>query len=212
MVLHEKSEKNISRGICVFVLDDNQQVMYNHIINFQKEENIMIKSQFDILRNFNLTEFKEGAPVVSWNTPSVTFKYVCGPDSADNVIVKGSNDQYMLHNIYELECAKMSPFAWVENKPVYRGDILEYCFDGETKEIVVASFNEHMHHIICTKNNSYYTEYLQWPSKFVTRYINVYPNTTAQSGLVRLYKSRDSADQSADDQRIACIEVFIPKG
>jgi len=173
----------------------------------------MIKSQFDILRNFNLTEFKEGAPVVSWNTPSVTFKYVCGPDSADNVIVKGSNDQYMLHSIYELECAKMSPFAWVENKPVYRGDILEYCNDGETKEIVVASFNEHMHHIICTKNNSYYTECLQWPSKFVTRYINVYPNThNKKNGLVSLYNSRDSADQYAVDQRIACIEVFIPKG
>ena len=81
----------------------------------------------DLLRPFDLEAAKAGAPVqILGRAPELT--YVAGPDSAGKYIFKVPDGRFTRPETCEVEKLRMAPLAWVEGRPVYRGDRLYSSF------------------------------------------------------------------------------------
>lgn len=79
------------------------------------------KKDYSLLRPFDLEAAKAGEAICFKGVESSTsVTYVAGPDKAENIIcdVGGYFKEYFHTALW------MAPLAWVEGKPVYKGDVL----------------------------------------------------------------------------------------
>lgn len=116
----------------------------------------------------------------------------------------------------ENNCYYMKPLAWVEGKPVYKGDVL-YSTHSSNYKYIVSKGNEHYIHSESneTKANCESTSHLTWnkPKQKVKRkiWINVYPELedADEHFIGSWYSSKKGADCGASLNRIACAETEI---
>ena len=89
----------------------------------------------------------------------------------------------------------MMPLAWVEGKPVYKGDVL-YRKEDNSKTTIL---NYTSHEISCLD------DVFMWQKPKTRRvgWINIY----AQKGNVNIHHSKERADTCAGDTRLACIKI-----
>ena len=81
----------------------------------------------DLLRPFDLEAAKAGAPVqILGRAPKLT--YVAGPDSAGKYIFTVPDGRFTRPEGCEVEKLRMAPLAWVEGRPLYKGDRLYSSF------------------------------------------------------------------------------------
>ena len=88
----------------------------------------MESKNLELLRPFDLEAAKRGGAICTDKLEDV--KYVDGPDECSNVVIKG-------RCYFILQCHRlcMAPLAWVEGRPVYKGDALFY--EGIGRGVVV---------------------------------------------------------------------------
>lgn len=91
-----------------------------------------VKNDYSLLRPFDLEAAKAGEPICWFdNAEHVKFMLCSGDDGEHCVRMEDGN--------LALACfcdIRMSPLAWVEGKPVYRGDVLYWNRPGYYKFIV----------------------------------------------------------------------------
>lgn len=99
------------------------------------------KKDYSLLRPFDLEAAKRGEPFVYWN--GSPRQYLGGPDKTGRVAIMDDEGVIQLSETYQ-ENYRMAPLAWVEGKPVYRGDVLyfggeEYTVDGGTEQVAFST-------------------------------------------------------------------------
>lgn len=163
---------------------------------------------YSLLRPFDLEAAKRGEPIMgidlSW--PLI----FCGTTTNGQVIFveyadKSGGDQ-------KVDDIRMAPLAWVEGKPVYKGDVLYQYYTKDHKNRLVTISN------IFTNGIDYLTfieggnwaidgniSKLTWNKPKVKKsgWMNSY-----DSGEHYVYPTKDRADAMATYSRKACIEIF----
>ena len=79
-----------------------------------------IKNDYSLLRPFDLETAKRGA-LMTCNKIGTELKYVAGSDSSGEICATYKGGQF---GIFRSDVLRMSPLAWVEGRPVYKGDVL----------------------------------------------------------------------------------------
>lgn len=130
----------------------------------------LTEKQLDTLKDFDLDMFKKGTKIIAYNFPYSTAEYV----AEDACLVIARNNEGLLCSLYK-DCLetyglKMLPLIFVEDKPVYLGDVL-YCKD--TKESVLITLEDF------SEGDE---EYLTWNKPKVKK-----------EGWVNLYKKSDGS-------------------
>lgn len=156
------------------------------------------KRDYSLLRPFDLEAAKAGEQPIS---KGKVVRYVAGPDCTDRVCCENQNGFYFIpkRNLYA------APLAWVEERPVYKGDVLYV--DGAPIEVTGGKDGE-----ILSNLWSFDTKYLTWQKPKVKKsgWVNIYPSF----GSGCLHPSKEAADLastqdylSIDSGRVACIEI-----
>ena len=92
----------------------------------------------DPVRPFDLEAAKAGAPVQVVGNTLIPMTYVAGPDSAGKYIFTLSDGRFTRPEACDVERLRMVPLAWVEGRPVYKGDVLH---DAYGEKVVKAANN-----------------------------------------------------------------------
>ncbi len=82
----------------------------------------------DLLRPFDLEAAKAGAPVQILGHTPIKMTYVAGPDSCGKYIFTIPDGRFTRPESCEVERLRMVPLAWLEGRPVYKGDRLYSSF------------------------------------------------------------------------------------
>jgi len=85
----------------------------------------------DSLRPFDLEAAKAGVPVQLIGHTPIKMTYVAGPDSAGKYIFTVPDGRFTRPESCEVERLRMAPLAWLEGRPVYKGDRLYSSFFDE---------------------------------------------------------------------------------
>jgi len=154
-------------------------------------------------------EFEKSDPVDTVYISSTgVAKIISGPDARDCVCVSSNNYLQVIHKM----CVYQNPICWVDNKPVYQGDVLY--FKSPTDKIEAAAFTvlqkgfTEFEVILQGDGAKYITKdskNLTWsaPKKIRKGWINIY--LARCSGKV--YETKDIADEAACIDRVDCIEI-----
>ena len=152
---------------------------------------------YNLLRKFDLESAKSGTPLCCLNGVG-DMCYVGGPDVRDFVCV--TEDEAL-----NLECVfdiRMKPLCWVEDKPVYVGDMLYY-LNGS---ILVSGFS--FTGLLEYGSFRIHPDGCSWkkPGRKVQKhgFINMY-----QNGLCggKVFSCETEAKIGAMPGRVACIEI-----
>lgn len=82
----------------------------------------------DLLRPFDLETAKAGAPVQILGQEAPKLTYVAGPDSTGKYIFTVPDGRFTRPESCDVERLRMVPLAWLEGRPVYKGDRLYSSF------------------------------------------------------------------------------------
>lgn len=171
---------------------------------------------YSLLRPFDLEAAKAGE-IVQWYQDNSTLEYI-GPSTslgeAGCFKWLSGEDTTGTYEGYKAEQLRMAPLAWVEGKPVYKGDVLYSSFfkehpsdkenltghfvvggygtDGQFYKAANAAFRTTINS--CSWNN---------PKVKKSGWMNSYG-----SGENYVYPTKDRADAMATHNRKACIEIF----
>lgn len=159
-----------------------------------------MSKDLNLLRPFNLELAKAGEPIT---TAKGNWCRFIGVLSSSKVVVEDNYNSYT----FEQSNLRMAPICWIEDKPVYKGDIL-YIKDINQTDIVVGihpnreeflSFKETG---ACYKDNR--NNLLSWtkPKQKKQGWINCYRENINSAYW---YKTKEIADQMAGTTRIACV-------
>lgn len=90
---------------------------------------------YSLLRPIDVEAAMAGEPIV-FKASGVLRQYVAGPDKSNRVRVI---DEYGLIQValWQEDSIRMAPLAWVEGKPVYKGDVLYVL--GKPREVIGTS-------------------------------------------------------------------------
>lgn len=163
----------------------------------------MSEKDYSLLRQFDLEAAKRGDPVCLPDGAPVA--YVAGPNRLNTVVCQWRDEQFKLANRGQL---RMAPLCWVEDKPVYKGDVLWHIRRGR----IVAS---HMidGKFLCEEgiDSGDRVENLTWTPPRVKRegWVNIYPKPTEElvASVSHAHASKEKADSLAASGRIACIRI-----
>jgi hypothetical protein len=166
----------------------------------------MMEKDYSPLRPFDLEAAKRGDAICWSGNGSFPGKYLAGPDKANEIAFQDSDgDLYVAHT----EKFAMAPLAWVEGRPVYRGDVL-WCRFGNRHVIVKVDGDQ-----VWFESETWLDrKELTWTPPAVKRHgwVNIYPKNenrfdeaVANSGGV--YASKDDADRRNHGTRIACVRI-----
>lgn len=96
-----------------------------------------IKNDYSLLRPFDLAAAKSGEPICCLSGTSYHPRdYMAGPDARGWICVKYPDGCFDICDPVQYH---MAPLAWVEGKPVYKGDVL-YPTLGSKDEFRVTGF------------------------------------------------------------------------
>lgn len=168
-------------------------------MSIQNDQRAYIKDYY-LLRKFDLEAAKNGEEICHKSVSS-NLKFVDGVDSNNQcVLLYEETNTYVVSSADNL---RMKPLAWVEGKPVYKGDVL-YVTDGLHKgKSVVANgnlvYNQLLGSFLPIESNSSYEnkaniKYLTWNKPKVKKegWINIYNN-----GTTHLHDTKENADQGS---------------
>lgn len=175
-----------------------------------------VKNDYSLLRPFDLEAAKAGEPICWFdNAEHVKFMLCSGDDGEHCVRMEDGN--------LALACfcdIRMSPLAWVEGKPVYRGDVLYWNRPGYYKFIVKKVTEAYIYGESTVYDNEKSTEMLAgsltWNPPKVKRegWVNVSKVGDASAWVPEIngrmshsYTSKQDADKYALPNRVACIKV-----
>lgn len=165
-----------------------------------------MSKDYSLLRPFDLEKAKQGEPIC-WYLNSMVVLFV-GISINKEVVYKNQDDFICFTNADKI---KMAPLCWLEDKPVYKGDILYRKLPGtnEIQELTVQSIEK------CTEdpfirfeqeNQAEYADNrrknLSWtkPKQKKQGWINVYP-----ARYCYWWTSKEEADSAARRHRISCV-------
>jgi len=152
------------------------------------------KKDYSLLRQFDLEAAKRGERL---QTKYGDEREFVGGHSADGTVcVAGKSGQYYLEHPSEL---RISPLAWVEGRPVYRGDTV---YTTEGRAVVVSNtYREY-----AVTDGQWVVECCSatWtkPKQKREGWVNIYPHSDAF-----YYDTKEEADKLASDYRIACCHI-----
>jgi len=163
-----------------------------------------MSKDFTKLRPFENDGVKVGDAIFSVRLGDVVT-YIAGPDKDGKFCVNYNSSLYFTH----IEGMKENPICWVENKPVYPGDLLHY--------LVPVSYSRNNNFSVerggCSSNDVVLAGYghafikdLTWVLPKVTHegWLNIYPNNRVHP---EIFKSKEDAEKSAYNARIACVRT-----
>ena len=172
---------------------------------------------YSLLRPFDLEAAKAGEELVCSHDGGLR-KYVAGPDTEDKIIVADASGVFQ-KSVYYREHYAMAPLAWVEGKPVYKGDVLYIkCLSDKTTITGICNQTDKTlgKLLQCTSHGAIWEENLTWNPPKVKRegWVNV-SNKSANSAWVaevngllsHSYASKQDADRCALPDRIACVRI-----
>lgn len=152
---------------------------------------------YSLLRPFDAEAAKRGEPICyATSTTCVEREYVAGPDAKGCICVKYPTGYF---DVCAANQYKMMALAWVEGKPVYKGDVL-YPTLGSKDEFRVTGFVDGC---LVATNWHFNPSALTWnpPKVKRERWINIYPQQTSAF----MYPTKYEANYHASDNRIACV-------
>lgn len=172
-------------------------------------------NDYSLLRKINPDELVVGIKVLDVDLGLCEF--VAGPDHEGDVCLRytcpyAGRESLFICGVSEL---RLPPLAWLEGKPVYKGETL---FRGSVWVRVVSVLNERTLAVeTLTGHVGQFASLseLTWelPKKKTKRkgWINLYksrdPNTPVATGLWGTREAADDLAQRTSSERLACLEV-----
>lgn len=174
-----------------------------------------MEKDYSLLRPFDLEAAKRGEKLLNGSGSGDERSYVDGPDYFEVVCVKGKEGGLYLNSIHEM---KMYPLAWVEGRPVYKGDVLYWNTQSSDSgsKFTATGFLEEPNYIAGVSLLSdgdrlgedglsgMRPENLTWQKPKTKRegWMNLY-----ESGENYVYPTKLRADSQATFARIGCIRI-----
>lgn len=173
------------------------------------------KKDYRLLRKFDLEAAKKGE-IVQWYDTAETLQYI-GPSTtfSEAGCFKWLSGETVAgtYEGYKAEQLRMAPLAWVEGKPVYKGDVLyHYYVQGHKNRLVTVSdtFTDRIgNYLTFTEGGNWAIDgsasKLSWNNPKVKKsgWMNCYEHNENS-----VYPTKARADLYALSSRTACIEIF----
>lgn len=165
-----------------------------------------MKKDYSLLRPFDLEAAKRGEKIC-WHEDGDTAVEVFFPKQGGVIPVFSGNDQCGIFTDADYYALKMSPLAWVEGRPMYKGDKLWHT--GRNFFVVIQDRNgsnenvcDFPGHISPLFAND---EYLTWtkPKQKREGWVNIYKDSTE----AYIHQDRKSVDENSDECRVACLRI-----
>lgn len=161
----------------------------------------MSDKDYSLLRPFDREAAKRGEPIC-YRIDGSKRIYMTGPDNANHLCVEDPADgRFVLAHVDKY---RMAPLAWVEGKPVYKGDGPLFIKDNGEKVFVSRSgLIERPTNVVavCILEHR-----LTWTPPKVKRegWVNIYPK-----GEFHVRDSKEDADNCARHRtdRVACVRI-----
>lgn len=166
------------------------------------------EKDYSLLRPFDLEAAKRGE-VVCWYYDGERLEYVgtATSDGYAGCFKWLDGDNAGTYEIYESEDIRMAPLCWVEERPVYKGDVLWHKIGNY---FVTVEHPGDAEYFTCEKGTFEY-RYLTWTQPKVKRegWVNIYRRSVygqerAPDGV---YATEQIANEGATNYRIACIRI-----
>lgn len=158
-----------------------------------------MEKDYSLLRPFDLEAVKHGEKICNSEGDEL-WDYVAGPDAHGILCVEVKSAKSLLCNSgTSSRYFRIAPLAWVEGKPVYRGDTV---YTKEGRAVVV----KEMYHDHALTDGEWVVscEYATWQKPKTKRegWMNLY-----ESGENYVYPTKLRADSQATFARIGCIRI-----
>lgn len=98
------------------------------------------KKDYSLLRPFDLEAAKAGEQICSDKNGSARL-FIVGRDGTGQCVISNPEESDVWY-FADSERLRMAPLAWVEGRPVYKGDVLYYVEDGIYRKFVVQDSNQ----------------------------------------------------------------------
>ena len=155
----------------------------------------------NLLRRANPADLKVGDPVVDIDGDTATLIAPLHPDTGEFVLSYKDDRGYF--TFVPGDDVYLAPLCWVENKPVYPGDVLYGKSANIRKPLVVEGTPENWG---CRYPDGSFCDFregeLTWTSPKREAWLNVYPEA-----LAYYYPTKEEADSNATPRRLACIRI-----
>lgn len=160
-----------------------------------------MEKDYSLLHPFDLEAAKRGEKFAFVGANGLEQrKFIAGPDSIGMIVIQDERGMFQESGTYPYV---MAPLAWVEGKPVYRGDVL-YLKDmlGSIKKFIATSFDGDK---LWSNTGWMPLNLLFWQKPKTKRegWVNVYPGDE----VAGCYHNKETADEHCADDRIACIKI-----
>lgn len=171
------------------------------------------ENDYKLLRKFDPKAAIDGAKVYEIYHQPMTVDnietdeelgtWLSGPNNKDEYIFSYPESGFIIYN-GQTNMLRMAPLAWIEGKPVYKGDTL---YSNIGPRTVVGSDMEYLRCVVNTGDPwvVFRAESLTWNKLKVKKsgWMNCYPNNENCT-----YPTKERADAMAVHTRTACVEIF----
>jgi len=173
------------------------------------------EKNYELLRPFDLEAAKAGEAIMG-KDDGESRTFITGPDKHGYFVVESKEGWYRFG---KPEDYRMAPLAWVEGKPVYKGDVLYWnskTMEPGSKFTVGAKLLDHdmIEGVSVTTRGKTYDspgtglmlQSLTWTKPKTQReaWLNIYPNGGCSGNL---YDTEEAANKASDPGRLACIHI-----
>lgn len=169
------------------------------------------KKDYGLLRPVDLEAAKCGEKICDEKAEQF-FTYAAGPSSEKEYIFNDLLGRFVIATTPEGNGWRMAPLAWVEGRPVYKGDVLYVTVDNPNCATVKAGSKFYVVSKGNDEGNLYNSEwyinkrYLTWQKPKTKRegWVNLSTRYTCSNP----YYTKEEADFGVDESmRIACIRI-----
>lgn len=168
------------------------------------------KRDYSLLRPFDLEAAKRGE-AICWCDDGQKASYLAGPDISGRIAIEWTeNGTAVSKGQLGLICASyfsMAPLAWVEGKPVYKGDVL---FHKPYGKVIVSGLGDYQKPSFTGEgegNIGFHISSMTWnPTKKKREgWLNIYPLKCTWNA--EWYETKNDADTDAYENRLDCIRI-----
>ena len=155
-----------------------------------------VERDLSLLRPMDASKLQPGDKVVHFQC-DCEVAFLAGPDSAGYFAAEDT--KYGRIRLRSAQYYRMKPLAWVEGKPVYRGDSLYL----EGKPVVACKPADEIGWMTCADGFHRNTKEMTWERPKVKRegWTNIYGH------MGSIYATEEAADNAATASRKACVRV-----
>lgn len=135
--------------------------------------------------------------------------FVAGPDTQNRVICQYKTTG-TFNNPISVDELRMVPLAWVEDRPVYCGDMLYHTDYGKITALASRASGQVLIAQGVERDLDLYIKGCTWEPVKIKRegWINIYESTAScRRNSSHIYLCKEDADNVAAPDRIACVPV-----